>query len=178
MKLLRALLKGIARMVTAVMLFVSIGLVYGVLLYLWVPWSAAAPDAWPLQRPIAVSSAASGQTRVILYRNLAHEMQNDPTLVPWPGTSAGIGQMGEAKTEWKTVEGQSWQFEVSWDDRDRLLQSRYRLEGERPVLVETRGRDPAIAFQSIALTALTLLVWKLTAWWRQRRVTKAETRKK
>jgi hypothetical protein len=55
-------------------------------------------------------------------------------------------------------------FEVIWDDRDHVMESRYRLEGQKPVLVESRGRDPAIGFQGMVLAVLTLVIWKTTKW--------------
>jgi hypothetical protein len=80
--------------------------------------------------------------------------------------------LGQAYTAWKTVSGKSWQFEVVWDDRDHVMESRYRLEGQKPVLVEMRGRDASIAFQGMVLAVLTLLIWKISKWWRRRSVTR------
>ena len=170
MKWLLVCLRGIGRLVSGVFLLLGIGLAWGILLYLFVPWVAAEPGVWPQQSPIAVTSPATGVTRVILYRSLADEVRKDPSLLPWPGSASGTASDGQVETEWKTVAGKNWQFEVSWDDRDHLLQSRYRLDGQQPVLVESRGRDVAIAFQAIVLALPTLLVWKLAAWWHRRRL--------
>jgi hypothetical protein len=88
-----------------------------------------------------------------------------------PGRAGGLPhyELGEAHTAWNTVSDKPWQFEVIWDDRDHVMESRYRLEGQKPVLVESRGRDPAIGFQGMVLAVLTLVIWKTTKWWRRRR---------
>lgn len=163
------LFKGIGRMALDLGLFFALCLGWTMILYVLNPWSAAEPDKWPGQRPIAVTSGESGTTRIILYRNFPDAIEKDPTLVPWPTTTAGTGQEGQARTAWKSVAGKPWQFEVSWDDGDHLLESRYRLDGDKPVLVEARGRDPGIAFQGIVLAVLTLIGWKFVAWWRRRK---------
>ncbi len=166
---IRALLRGVGRAVSAFVLFFAMAIGWTAVLYAVNPWSAVQNGAWPTHRPIVVSSGATQQSRVILYRHLAQETDKDPTLVPWPATPEGATQDGHVHTAWKTVSGERWQFEVLWDDRDHVLESRYRLEGKTPVLVEARGRDPAIAFQGIVLAILTLVIWKTTTWWRRRR---------
>lgn len=150
--------------------FFSLCLGWTMALYVLNPWSSAGPGEWPDRRPIAVTNGKSGKTRIILYRYLANEIEKDPTLVPWPATSEGTGQEGQAHTAWEAVGGKPWEYEVSWDDGDHRLESRYRLDGDKPVLVESRGRDPGVAFQGIFLAVLTLIVWKSVAWWHRRRM--------
>ena len=143
-------------------------------MYILNPWLTAQTGKWPELRPIAVTSSETGKTRIILYRNFASAMDQDSTLVPWPGTSTGSCQEEQVYTAWKTVGGKPWQYEVTWEDGDHIFESRYRLEGETPVLIETRGRDIRIAFEGIVLGILTLIVWKSFAW-SQRRMKLSET---
>lgn len=164
-----ALLRWFGRMVLALLSFFAIAIGWTAVLYAVNPWATAQSGEWPRHRPIVVSSGAKEKTRVILYRQLADETQKDPSLVPWPATPSGTAQVGEAHTAWNTVSDKPWQFEVIWDDRDHVMESRYRLEGQKPVLVESRGRDPAIGFQGMVLAVLTLVIWKTTKWWRRRR---------
>jgi hypothetical protein len=104
-----------------------------------------------------------------LYRKLEDEAKSDPTLVPWPLTATGAGQDGDAVTKWTTLGGKPWQFEAVWEDRDHLIESRCRLDGEKPILVQACVRDPSLGFFGVILAAMTLLVWKITLWWRRRR---------
>lgn len=67
------------------------------------------------------------------------------------------------------MDGEKWRYEVRWENRDYLLESRYRLDGDTPVLVATRGRSPALAFQAIILAVVTLVLWRIGRWWRRRR---------
>ena len=167
-----ALLRWFGRVAMAFALFFALAIGWTGVLYAVNPWSSVQPGEWPRHRPIVVSSGGRENSRVILYRSLAEETQKDPALVPWPATPSGAAQVGQAYTAWKTVSGKSWQFEVVWDDRDHVMESRYRLEGQKPVLVEMRGRDASIAFQGMVLAVLTLLIWKISKWWRRRSVTR------
>jgi hypothetical protein len=98
----------------------------------------------------------------------ASTASNGQTFVSPPGRAGGLPhyELGEAHTAWNTVSDKPWQFEVICD---HVMESRYRLEGQKPVLVESRGRDPAIGFQGMVLAVLTLVIWKTTKWWRRRR---------
>lgn len=162
------LLKGVGRLLSGLAVFIGLTLAWTGLLYGINPWSSAHPGQWPDSRPIAVTSGATQKTRVILFRRLAEETRADPSLVPWPATTSGSNQDDRVHTAWKTSSSKAWQFEVIWDDRDHLLESRYRLEGEKPVLVEHRGRDPGLAFQGIILAVISIIVWRVTGWWRRK----------
>ena len=174
MNVLLRLLKSFGRMLLGLVTFFALCLAWTGVLFVFNPWSAAKPGEWPDSRPIAVTSGTTNKTRVILFRNLAEEKKADPSLVPWPATASGSNQDdnqdGNVHSSWKTVSGKAWQFEVSWDDRDHLLESRYRLDGEIPVLVETRGRDPSFGFLGVILAVVSLILWRIAGWWRRRRV--------
>lgn len=163
-----ALLRKLGHAVRGHVLFFAVALGWTGLLYTLYPWTAASTGDWPEQRPIAVSSAGRTDSRVILYRQLEAELQKDPTLVPWPATPAGSALAGQIRTSWNTVHGKAWQFEVVWDDHDHILESRYRVQGQRAVLVASRVRDVSIAFKGLLLAIVTLLLWKATQWWRRR----------
>lgn len=175
MNILLRLLKWFGRMLSGLLIFIALCMAWTGLLIVTNPWSTANLGEWPDSRPIAVASGVTNKTRVILFRNFAEEKKADPSLVPWPATASGSNQEGgedqedQVHTTWKTVSGEAWQFEVSWDDMDNLLESRYRLDGENPVLVEARGRDPGLAFQGIILAVVSLIVWRIAGWWRRRK---------
>lgn len=172
MALFMRLLRGIGRFARNVMLFFGLCLAWTGALYVLQFWSDAGGDAWPSAYPIAVTHVATGTTQVIPYRDLAEARKADPSLVPWPVTPSGSTQEGRVHTTWSTVEGRRWQFEVRWEDHDHLLESRYRLDGGTPVLVATRGRGPALAFQAIILAVATIVLvalWRMAQRWRRRR---------
>lgn len=165
-------LRGIGRFVRNVMLFFGLCLAWTGALYVLQFWSDAGGDAWPSAYPIAVTHVATGTTRVIPYRALAEARNADPSLVPWPVTPSGSAEEDRVHTTWSTVQGERWQFEVRWEERDRLMETRYRLDGDTPVLVATRGRGPALAFQAIILAVATIVLvvlWRMGQWWRRRR---------
>ncbi len=171
MALFMRLLRGIGRFARNVMLFFGLCLAWTGALYVLQFWSDAGGDAWPSAYPIAVTHVATGTTQVIPYRDLAEARKADPSLVPWPVTPSGSTQEGRVHTTWSTVQGQRWQFEVRWEDHDHLLESRYRLDGGTPVLVATRGRGPALAFQAIILAVATIVLfalWRMAQRWRRR----------
>jgi hypothetical protein len=179
MRILFKLLKGFGRLVFGLVIFIVVAMVWTGLLFVVNPWSSARSGEWPDSRPIAVTSGATNTTRVILFRNLAEETKVDASLVPWPATSSGSNQVDHGDspvhTTWKTVSGKLWQFEVSFEDRDHLLESRYRLEGETPVLVESRGRDPGLGFLGVILAVISLIVWRMAGWWRSRMAATIDT---
>ena len=172
MSLLVRFLRGIGRFLRGVLLFFGLCLVWTGLLYVLQFWSDAGMDPWPGAYPVAVTHVATGTTQVIPFRALAEARKADPSLVPWPVTPSGSTQEGRVHTAWSTVQGERWQFEVRWEDRDYLLESRYRLDGDIPVLVATRGRGPALAFQAIILAVATIVLvalWRMVQRWRHRR---------
>lgn len=163
-----AFLRRIGRAALGHVLFFAVAIGWTGLLYAVYPWTTTVTSQWPGHSPIAVSSGGRTNSRIILYRELSMEMQKDPELVPWPATPTGTASAGQIHTHWKTDRGKPWQLEVSWDDKDHVLESRYRLQGQHPVLVATRVRDVSIAFKGMLLAILTLLFWKAAQWWRQR----------
>lgn len=170
MLILKKLWRGLRRLFSGLLIFVGLAWAWGMLLYSINPWSTASPGEWPGSRPIAISSPATQTTRVILYRHLEEATLADPALVPWPATASGSNQLDRLHTTWETASGKPWQFEVRWDDRDHVLDSRYRLEGKKPVLVESRGRDVGVAFQGIILALVSILVWHIGKWVRKKMV--------
>ncbi len=168
MPLILKMIRAVGRGLLGLVIFFGLGVAWTGILFVINPWSSVDSGTWNHNHPIIVASGESGKTRVILYRKLEGEMKADPTLVPWPLTTSGTGQEDGVFTKWTSVGGKPWQFEASWDDRDHLLESRYRLEGEKPVLVQARSRDPSLGFLGVILTAITLVVWKLVLWWRRR----------
>jgi hypothetical protein len=168
MQLILKIIRAAGRGLLALVVFFGLSIGWTGILFVINPWSNVDSGAWPRQHPIIVGSGESGKTRVILYRHLEAEVKADPTLVPWPLTATGTGQDGGVFTKWTTVSDKPWQFEASWDDRDHLMESRYRLEGERPVLVQARGRDPSFGFLGVILATITLVIWKIVMWWRRK----------
>ena len=168
MHLILRIIRAVGRGLLALMVFFGLCVAWTGILFVINPWSNVDSGTWQRHHPIVVGSGESGKTRVILYRKLEDEVKADPTLVPWPLTATGTGQDGGAFTKWTTVGGKPWQFEASWDDRDHLMESRYRLEGEKPVLVQARGRDPSLGFLGVILAVITLVLWKIALWWRRR----------
>ncbi len=168
MALWMRLLRGIGRFVRGVLLFFGLCLAWTGALYVLQFWSAADGGAWPAAYPIAVTHA-TGTTQVIPFRKLEEARKADPSLVPWPVTPSGSAQEDRVHTSRNTVDGEKWRYEVRWENRDYLLESRYRLDGDTPVLVATRGRSPALAFQAIILAVVTLVLWRIGRWWRRRR---------
>jgi hypothetical protein len=169
MNILFRLLKSFGRLLTSMVIFIVVCIAWVGLLFVFKPWTSAHSGEWLDSRPIAVTSGATNKTKVILFRKLAEETKADSTLVPWPATATGTYEDGKVRSTWKTVGGKAWQFEVVWDERDYLLESRYRLEGDKPVLIESRGRDPSLGFQGVLLAVVSLMVWRITGWWRRRR---------
>ena len=171
MALLMRVLRASGRFLRGVMLFFGLCLAWMGVLYVLQFWTDAEGDAWPLAYPIAVTHVATGTTQVIPFRALAEARKADPSLVPWPVTPSGSTQEGRVHTTWSTVQGERWQFEVRWEERDRLMESRYRLDGNTPVLVATRGRGPALGFQAIILAVATIVLvvlWRMVRRWRRR----------
>ena len=124
MSLLVRFLRGIGRFLRGVLLFFGLCLVWTGLLYVLQFWSDAGMDPWPGAYPVAVTHVATGTTEVIPFRALPEARKADPSLVPWPVTPSGSTQEGRVHTAWSTVQGERWQFEVRWEDRDYLLESR------------------------------------------------------
>jgi hypothetical protein len=172
MSILLRILKGFGRLIAGLMTFVGLTMAWTGLLFVVNPWTSAGSGEWPGSRPVAVTSGVTNKTRVILFRNLADETKADPSLVPWPATASGSNQDGDVHTTWATVSGKKWQYEVSWDDRDHLLESRYRLDGKKPVLIEDRGRDPGLAFKGIILAIFSIVVLKIVGWSRRKKASK------
>ena len=170
MNLIVKIIRTVGRGLLGLVAFFGLCVAWTGILFVINPWSNVESGAWQPRHPIIVGSGESGKTRVILYRRLEDEAKADPTLVPWPLTATGTGQDGGAFTKWTTVGGKPWQFEASWDDRDHLIESRYRLDGEKPVLIQSRGRDPSLGFIGVILAVITLVLWKILLWWRRRLV--------
>jgi hypothetical protein len=176
MNILFSILKWFGRLLSSLVIFIVVCMAWVGLLYVFKPWTSANTGEWLGSRPIVVTSGTTNKTRVILFRKLADETKADPTLVPWPVTATGTYEDGQVHSTWKTVSGKTWQFEVVWDERDYLFESRYRLEGEKPVLVESRGRDPSLGFQGVLLAVISLAVWRIVGRWRRRRTPVTENR--
>lgn len=172
MHLILKVIRMVGRGLLAGLIFFGLCVAWTGILFVINPWSDVDSGTWRNQHPIIVSSGESGKTRVILYRKLDDELKTDPTLVPWPLTATGTGQVGDVVTKWTTVGGKPWQFEASWDDRDHLLESRYRLDGEKPVLVQARARDPSLGFLGVMLAIGSVAIWKIALWWRRRQAAK------
>jgi len=168
MNILLKMLRALGRGLFGLGVFVALAIGWTTVMFFVNPWSSADPGRWPGVRPIIVGSRDTGKTRVILYSRFAAEQQADPTLVPWPLVPDGTGLEGRARTAWQTVDAKAWQYQASWDDGDYILESRYRLDGQQPVLVEIRGRDPSLGFWGMVLALLSVLVWKALRWWRRR----------
>lgn len=166
--------RGLLRGLLGLVLFCVLAVAWTAVLFFVDPWHKAPAGDWPRLSPLVVSSAQSGRSWVVLPWQLAKLQQEDPGLQPWPRQPAGEMQEGGVRAAWKSVAGAPWQYEVSWDDGDNILESRYRVEGERAVLIEYRGRTPALAFQGMGLALLSLLLWKLGRWlWRRKKVAAA-----
>lgn len=170
MNLLSNFLKVVGRLITGFILFVLLCMAWIGLLFVFQPWISSDTGEWTGSLPIAVTSGETNKTRVIRFRKFVEEAQIDPSLVPWPTTVSGAYPEGEGHATWKTVGGKPWQFEVVIDERDYLLESRYRLEGEKPVLVESRIRDPSLGFQGVILAVISWIISRIVRWWRRRRV--------
>lgn len=173
MNLFWKVLGTLGRGLSALAVFVAMAVGWTLLVFFFSPWFSAESNRWPSACPIIVGSAETGQTRVILYHRFAAEQKADPTLVPWPLVPAGTGQEGQVRTAWQSVAGKAWRYEARWDDGDYILESRYRLDGTRPVLVESRRRDPSLGLIGILLALFTLVIWKAVQWWQQRRCIQA-----
>lgn len=152
--------RHVGRLLLALAVFIALCLGWTFALMAMAPWQTAPPGDWPAHRPLVVSEP-SGLNRVMLYRDYRQALTAGQPLFPWPAVATGERREPGRFVRWQTVAGRSWQFEVLWDDGDHVLESRYRLDGERPVLVESRGRDPGIALRGIIAAVLTVLVWKL-----------------
>lgn len=163
-------LKGCGRLIAGFVLFIALCMAWIGLLFVFQPWISSDSGEFAGSVPIAVTSGATNKTRVIRFRKLAEETKTDPSLVPWPSTVSGAHPTGDGHATWNTVGGKPWQFEVVIDERDYLLESRYRLEGEKPVLVESRTRDPGLGFQGVILAVISWIGWRIVRWWRRRRV--------
>lgn len=170
MRWLSVFFKSIARLLLGLLLLISLSLAWTWVLYFFAPWVAASNGAWPPHRPIVVSSIQQPQARVILYRELAEQRQSDPALRLWSGPGSGRLNDGGLRTEWRAVTGEAWQLEARWEDGDYLMESRYRLEAQTPLLIESRERDPGLAIKGLGLAVLSLSAWRLVAWWRRRQL--------
>ena len=158
------LICALGRGVFGLVVFFVLSIAWIGVLFLVNPWMAS--SHWKHQHPIIVGNTATGVTRVVLYP--VFENEKNSALVPWPLVPSGTGREGWVRTAWKTVDGHAWQFEARWDDGDYILESRYRVDGRTPVLVESRGRDPGLGLIGMALAVITLLLWKAVRWWRRR----------
>ena len=170
MNLVFKMIRAVGRGLLALLTFFGLCVAWTGALFVINPWSSIDSGTWQHSRPIVVGSGETGKTRVILYRQFEEQKKVDPNLVPWPLTPNGTAQDERAITRWSTVGGKPWQFEASWDDGDHLLESRYRLDGEKPVLVQVRGRDPGLGFVGVILAVVSLVVWKIVLWWRGRKL--------
>lgn len=163
------LLKGLGRLLLGLLVFVLLAVSWTAALYVFFPWTTADTGHWPDRSPVVVTSGATGNTHAIPFRELAKEAKADPSLVPWPSTATGNSTNGEVRCAWKTASGGAWQFEVACHVREYVWESRYRLDGESPVLAESRVRGPSIAFRGAILAVITLIAMRIGKWWRRRR---------
>ena len=170
MNFLLSFIKGVGRLIAGFILFISLCMVWIGVLFVFKPWDASSSGEWAGSLPIAVTSGMTDKTQIIRFRQFADQTKADRSLVPWPTTPSGVDPGAAGHATWKIVGGKPWQFEVVIDERDRIMESRYRLEGEKPVLVESRMRDPGLAFQGIILAVISWIAWRIVRWWRNRRV--------
>lgn len=169
-------LKRLLNLVAALALFVALATAWGIGLMTFSPWQSA-DKGWQPYQPILVTDSA-GKTTAMRWDQYLGARKRDPQMVPWPTSARGrmeVPRPGEHVPQvvtWSSVANKPWRFEVVSDQRDRISEVRYRLDGETPVLVATRERGPEIAFMAIPLALATLLVWKIFRWLRRRQAEK------
>jgi|GEM_PF-6825870 len=176
MSLIKRIMLWLMKAFLALVFFFALCVVWGMLLMQFWPWDVAGPsvnNSWPSRFPLPVSNAA-GQTIVMSYKDIEVALKQQQVSAPWPAAASGEmeierpGQKGKSRLAWTSVAGKPWRFELKLDERDYIYQVRYRLDGDKPVLVESRVRGPQIGFLSVPLALLSVIVWKTFAWWRRR----------
>ena len=153
--------------------FIFIALAWGFLLMQFWPWEAAAPDGWSPGYQLLITDSA-GRTKTITYQEYLDLVKHGQRIEAQPATESGGIQINQPsqgnknRLTWTTATNQPWQYELSYDQRDYLHQIRYRVEGEKPILVQTRIRGPQIGLLIIPLTLISMIIWRVVCWWRKR----------
>lgn len=171
MKFLAMLLSGTRILVQMLLLYL------GIFAILWFtePWRPAEPDAWNRLDRIVVTDT-SGKTVPLPYSDYltARKGGQAPLARPSePSGSMAISVPGRATQDhvtWQTASSDlPWRFQVDYDARDYVRQVRYRLEGERLILVERRSRGQETGFTTLVYSLVALVVWKMVAAYVRRR---------
>lgn len=136
------------------MIFVLLYWVSAVALMVGWPWNK--DGKWSNDLPL-VATCAKQEPCGVTYGRLAEARQQGQVL------SLSVKEpIGEIKEEdnwlkWETVSGQAWQFEVKRSSRYFETRTRYRLEGDSPVLVQSRDVGAQALIFALPISAFFLL---------------------
>ena len=166
-------LRWIFRLVEGLVSFSCIALAWGFLLMQFWPWEAVSPDGWSPGYQLLITDRA-GQTKAITYQEYLDSVSYGQSMVVQPATESGEIQIDQPsqgnknKLTWTTMTSKPWQYELSYDERDYLYQIRYRVEGGKPLLIQTRIRGPQIGILVIPLALMSVIIWRVVCWFRKR----------
>jgi hypothetical protein len=132
-------------------------------LFVWV-WTVAIIMAWPWEKtgewkadarlPVL---CADGKTCAMAYGNLAAGLADRSVSALLPTEPVGELQQPDAWLRWKRVDGQPWQIEASLSSWHFETSLRYRVDDERPVLMQYRHYDAGVFFYALPAALFTLL---------------------
>lgn len=129
----------------------------------WV-WAVGLIMAWPWDKTgqwesdyRLVATCRNNEACSVPYAQLAAAKTQGVYTVLQPPEPVGELQESDAWLRWRTVAGKPWQFEVGRSSWHFETVIRYRLDGEMPVLLESKSYDVGILLYAMPL-ALTMIV--------------------
>jgi hypothetical protein len=129
----------------------------------WV-WTVALMVAWPWQKvtewvpDMRVFAVCENKAPCsIPYGELESARTSGKVTSLLPPEPVGEFQESDAWLRWRKEEGKDWQWEVKRSSWHFEYAIRYRIERDKPVLVEARAVDSAMLGYAIPLAAFTVL---------------------
>jgi len=126
-------------------------------------WTVALILAWPPEKTNVwephfrlVATCVDKEACGVAFSQLATERAKGKltALVP-PEPNGEIGEI-ESWLKWKTTAGTPWTYEVTSSSWNFQTTVKYRVEGDKPVLVEVQRFDKTLFFYAIGLALFTL----------------------
>lgn len=127
-------------------------------------WTVALMIAWPWNKDgkwtrdmQIVAVCANKEPCSLNYGNLADAKAQGKITSFAPAEPVGEIQEPDAWIKWTTETGKDWQYEVKRSSWHFEARTRYRIENDAPVLVQSRLVDADILLYSLPLAAFSVL---------------------